>query len=259
MEFLKKNYEKVLLCLVLTGLVVAVVFLLFLVASEKQQLEDRRNKIINRTPPPLPALDLGPTEALLKRAGSPTVLDLAATNKLFNPDRWQKTADGRLIKMPVGKEVQRVEVTRITPLYLIVVLDSVSVSDLGPRYVIGVEQQTALRPRKQQFYTSLGEKKQFFVLREVQGPPENPTALILEMNDTGEKISIARDKPFRRVDGYMADLKYPPESRTFLNRRVGATIFFGGVEYNVVAISPDEIVLSAPNQKKWIVKPGTAP
>jgi hypothetical protein len=259
MEFIKKNYEKVLLCLVLTGLVVAVVFLLFLVATEKERLEELRNKIINRTPPPLPALQLGPTEALLKRGESPTDLDLATTNKLFNPERWQRAADGRLIKMPVGGEVQRLEVTRITPLYFIVTLDSISVSDSGPRYVIGVEQQAAPRPRKQQFYTSPGEKKQLFVLREAQGSPENPTALVLELSDSGEKITIARDKPFRRVDGYMADLKYPPESRTFLNRRVDAKIFFGGVEYIVVAISPDEVVLSAPNQKKWIVKPGTAP
>jgi hypothetical protein len=259
MEFIRKNYEKILLGLVLMGLVVAVVFLLFLVANEKQRLEDLRNKIINRTPKPLPALDLSVTEDLLKRGEARTVLDSTTTNKLFNPERWQRTADGRLIKVPVGSEVQRLEVVRIAPLYFIVTLDSISVSDLGPRYVIGVEQQMAARPRKQQFYSSPGEKKPWFVLREAQGPPENPTALVLELSDSGEKISIAKDKPFRRVDGYVADLKYPPENRTFFNRRVGSAIFFGGVEYIVVAIAPDEVVLSAPNQKKWTVKYGAAP
>jgi len=259
MEFVKKNYEKVLLVLVLLGLVVAMVFLLFLVANEKQRLEDLRNRIINRAPKPLPALELGAAEALLKRAHSPTVLDLTAGNKLLNPERWQRAADGRLIKVPVGSEIRRLGITQILPFYFIVSLDSISVSDLGPRYVIGVEQQQGPRSRKHQYYTSPREKKPFFVLNEVKGPPENPTALVLELSDSGETITIAKGKPYRRVDGYMADLKYPPENRTFLNRVVGSTIQFGGVEYIIVAITSDEVVLSAPNQKKWTVKYSAAP
>ena len=49
MQFLKKNYEKILLGLVLFGLVGTVVFLLFYVANEKQAQEERRTKIINRS------------------------------------------------------------------------------------------------------------------------------------------------------------------------------------------------------------------
>ena len=43
MDFLKKHYEKVLLGVVLLGLAVAVAFLPFKIASEKQKLEDMRN------------------------------------------------------------------------------------------------------------------------------------------------------------------------------------------------------------------------
>ena len=47
MDFLKKHYEKVLLGVVLLGLAVAVAFLPFKIASEKQKLEDMRNRLIH--------------------------------------------------------------------------------------------------------------------------------------------------------------------------------------------------------------------
>jgi len=40
-------------------------------------------------------------------------------------------------------------------------------------------------------------------LRKIDGPPENPTKLTLELNDTGETAIITPDQPFRRIDGYM--------------------------------------------------------
>ena len=57
----------------------------------------------------------------------------------------------------------------------------------------------------------------------------------------------------------MVDMKYPPENRTFAGRRIDSTIFFGGNEYKVVAITQDEVVLSAPNQKKWTIKFSATP
>ena len=47
MDFLKKHYEKVLLGVVLLGLAVAVAFLPFKIASDKQALEDKRNQLIH--------------------------------------------------------------------------------------------------------------------------------------------------------------------------------------------------------------------
>ena len=40
------------------------------------------------------------------------------------------------------------------------------------------------------------------VIREVKGPADNPTELIIEMNDTGEHLRLSKEKPIRRVDGY---------------------------------------------------------
>src|SRR5215831_12762933 len=101
MQFIKKNYEKILLGLVLVGLVAVALFSIFLVSSERQKQEDRRTQILIRPVTPLPPPDLSTNEASLKRAQSPMTLSLSDnTHKLFNPVRWQKASDGHLIKNP---------------------------------------------------------------------------------------------------------------------------------------------------------------
>ena len=135
-------------------------------------------------------------------------------------------------------------------------------SETGPRYVIVVEQQGAAKPNqraKKPYYVSPGDKKDAFILREAKGPPDNPTALVLELSDSGESISINKDKPYARVDGYMTDLFYKPDSRSFLNRRVGDKILIGGEEYNIVAITQNEVVLSARSSKKYTVRYSVGP
>jgi hypothetical protein len=270
MQFIKKNYEKVLLGLVLLGLVAVAVFLLFLVSNEKQAQEERRNKIINRPVKPLVASDFASVEGLLKRAETPVTLNFSDnTHKLFNPIRWQKAADGHLIKNPVGGDVQKLEVVKISPLYLTIALDSVNASESGTRYGIVIEQQAAskasLRLRRS-FYVSKGDKKEYgerkeaFTLRDAVGPAENPTELVLDLSELDKPISISKEKPFRRVDGYTADLKFAPENRTFPGRRVGDRITIAGEDYNIVAIAESEVVLSAKsNQKKWTIKYNAAP
>jgi hypothetical protein len=263
MDFIKKNYEKVLLGLVLAGLVLAVASLPFLVSSEKQRLEDARNQLINRPVRPMEPTDLGRAELLVRRLGTPVTLDFSTTNKLFNPVPWQRAVDGRMIKAEEGNIGPRaVAITRITPLYLTITLDNISIADSGARYVIGVEREAASRAdqrRKRQYYTSVGEKKEGFILRSVKGPADNPTELVLELTDTGETISISRGNPFRRVDGHMADLRYDPERRNFPARRVGMPMVFGGEEYNVVAITETEVVLSAKSNNKKTTIRYTAP
>jgi hypothetical protein len=260
MQFLKKNYEKILLGLVLLGFVVAVVFLMFKVSSEKEGLETMRNSIINRPVKPLEPPVLTGADILFQRAAAAVALDLSTTNRLFNPLRWQKQPNGPPFPTEGGGGVKTLQVTKSTPLYYTVSLDSIIPADAGARYAIIVDQQAGAKPKgKRQFIASVGEKKEPFILREAKGPPDNPTALVLELTDTGEQISISKDKPFRRVDGYMVDMKYPAENRNFPNRRIDSTIFFGGNEYKVLGITQNEVVLSAPNQKHWTIKFSAAP
>ena len=262
MQFLKKNYEKILLGLVLLGLVGTVVFLLFYVANEKQAQEDRRNKIINRPVKPLDPPVLTEAEVLVGRATLPVTLDLSTTNKLFHPLRWQKTQSGQMFVSGADPTSKQLQVTKSTPLYYTISLDSVSQSDpsIAARYVIGVDQQAGTRPKgKKTLVLGVGDKKDPLILRAVKGPADNPAALELELTDTGDAISINKEKPFRRVDGYVVDLKYAPENRSFPNKRVDSTINFGGNEYKIVAITQDEVILSASNQKKLTIKFSAAP
>jgi hypothetical protein len=270
MDFLKKHYEKVLLGLVLLGLAVAVAFLPFKIASEKQKLDDLRQQFRPNVKP-LTNLDLAGPESVLKRLAVPAEVDFSAPNRLFNPMMWQKAADGRLIKVDASNiGPNALVVTNRKELPLTISLDDVIVGDSGNRYRIGIKREASTNPKdwvKTQHFYKVGDKTDIFALRDATAPADNPTnfTLTLEMSDTGQTAKLSREKPFRRVDGYTVDLRYPPENKVFPpNRRVGQTLAFNGEDYNIVAITTNEVVLSAKsNQKKTTVKysiaPATAP
>jgi hypothetical protein len=250
MQFLKKHYEKILLGVVLAGLIGVLVFMLFYIQADKQAMDDAARDIINNpSAKPLPDLDPAARDAAVTRLQSPFAIDFETGNKTFNPFEWVKTQDNNLlVRKDTKTGPQMAVVTNITPLYLVLTLDSVMTNELGARYVIGVEKQAAATPakrHKQQHYVSPGEKpNDTFALLEVKGPPENPDALVLKILDTGETASVAYGKPFRRVDGYLADLRYDPEKKVFHGRRAGDKISFGGTDYVFVDIKPDGLTLS---------------
>ena len=224
MDFIKKNYEKILLSVVLVGLVGALVFMAFVIPNEQEKVREIGEGIISVRVVPLTNLDLTEQSNVVERLQSPYQLDWDTTNKLFNPVGWQKKMDGSLIKA-TGTSPQAAVVTGITPLYMTLTLDSVETNEFGARYVISVERQAAAYPamrRKQQRYVSMDDsKKDVFTLVQVKGPPENPDNLVLKLADTGQTNNVSKDKPFRRVDGYTADLKYDLENRSWSGQRIG--------------------------------------
>ena len=265
MDFVKKHYEKILLGFVLLGLVGALVFLPFMIASDQQKLKDMSYGVVHPKAAPLPGLDLTRETDVLGRLQSPYKLDFSTTNKLFNSVPWSKTPDGHLQKLAADNVVSLAVITNITPLYLILALDSMETNsmetnEVGTRYVISMERQAAalLAQRvKKQHYASIGEKvgekNNAFIVREVSGSPADPGTLKLtvQLTDTGESATLSKDKPFRRVDGYSADLKYDPEKKTWQGQRVGASLKFAGDDYIIVAIDQGAVILSArSNQKK---------
>ena len=83
--------------------------------------------------------------------------------------------------------------------------------------------------------------------------------IIIELVEGGESVSLAKDKPFKRVEGYMVDLKYPLENRPpWLNQRVGGALKFGGEDYNIVAITKTEVVVLAKSNLKKMARVKTA-
>ncbi|MCU0770336.1 MAG: hypothetical protein MUE94_01010 [Verrucomicrobia bacterium] len=259
MDFIKKNWEKVLLGVVLVGLLIAVVSLPIKIAGEKADLEAIRLGITERAVSGIDPLDASSTERLLAKIEKPLILDLTTSNRVFNPVPWKRSPSGQLLRVNTGGEigVGAVTVERIAPLYLIVTFDSVLTSESGSRYAIGVEKQADSSKRgriKRQSYAAIGDKNENFLLRGIKGPPEAPTAVELELTDTGEAVTVSLEKPYARVDGYMADLAYPPDSRKWLEKRVGEKLPIERELYNIVAITKDEVVLSAPSGKKTSVK-----
>jgi hypothetical protein len=258
MQFLKKNYEKFLLGAVLAAMVGVLVFMLFYIAADKEAMDKMTHDILTTPAKPLPDLDQTTNKAAIARFESGYNLDFETGNKLFNPFEWQKTPDGRMIKK-AASVAQVAVVTNITPLYLVLTLDSVMTttneSGTSSRYVIGVEKQAEKNPAKRskhQRYVSQGDKaNDTFELLEVKGAPENPDALIVKLVDSGETVTIARDQAYRRVDGYMADLYYTLDKKVFQRRREGDKVSFGGTDYLVFEINQNELILSdQSNQKK---------
>jgi hypothetical protein len=256
MDFIKKHYEKLLLGLVLAGLVGGLVFMPFYINGDKAAMKEMTDALL--FPPqvqPLPDLDLTAKTVVVQRMGSAYLLDLNTTNKLFNPNDWQKTPDGTLIPARATGP-QFVVVTNITPLYTVINLDSITTNELGARYVISVERQADKNPgkrHKQPHYVSVGDRpNEAFGLVKVNGQdPANPDSLDVKFTDTGETVSIASGKPYKRIDGYMADFRYDLEKRIFHNRRVGDKVSFGGIDYMVEDINQNEVILmDQSNQKK---------
>ena len=264
MDFIKKNYEKIVLGLVLAGLIGALVFMLFYINSDRQQMEEHSNNVTHPKTAQLTNLDLTLTGNALARLRAPYNLDFETGNKVFNPMEWQKGPDGMPIRATkVGPNL--CIVTNITPLYLVITFDGLTTNELGAvRYTFGVEKQgatTASKRRRTQKFISVGEKpNDVFALVEVKGTPENPDALIIKLVDSNETVTVSKDKdnPYRRIDAYSADFRYDLEKKVFLRRRVNDKITFGGTDYIVSEVNQNELVLADQTNQKKTSLPFTA-
>jgi hypothetical protein len=265
MDLIKKHYEKVILIVVLLGVVGFLVFLPFIIAHDQDVLRQLiEDSTTSKKVQPLADLDLTRQAAISRRVASPPKFDFSSTNRLFNPLEWKKRSDGTIFPVTSANQTDAsaAVVTKITPLYFVVTFESVETNGLAPRYVVGVEHQgadkAALR-RKQQRYISAGEKKDFFILSAVNGDPADPSGLVLKLTDTGDTVTVSKDKPFQRVEAYSADLKYELEKpvKNFAGLRIGSRISFGGEDYIVVAVDADELILSAQSNQKKTTLPFT--
>lgn len=252
-----QHYEKFLLSLVLLVLAFSVWFLFAKSKSEEEKIRRTPVGFERRTVKPVKPADMSKLESVLKLAPNPPVLNFSGPHNLFNPVKWQRKPDGSLLKIQTGNEVGpgAMSITNITPLHFIISFDKVVPSG---GYLLSITREGAERPgdrKKKQRLAKLNEKGDTFILREIKGPPEDPTELVLELVDSGEKVSVFKDKPYMRPDGFEADLKYNVDGKTFLNQRVGGPLTFGGEDYIIVAINQNEVVMSARStEKKFTIR-----
>ena len=183
MDFLKKNYEKVLLGLVLLGLTVAVASLPIIIKRTRDQLDAAASSQSNPNVKPLPDLDTKIEDEALHRVQTSLKLDFTTQHNLFNPVLWQKTADGRLIKIQSGNELGAgaLEITAINPLYLKLTYKAGNANGVSNNYFVTVEDQAAPPSKRLPHDTIVGkDTKGDYSLMSIKGPEDKPTELDLE-------------------------------------------------------------------------------
>lgn len=260
MQFLKKNYEKIILGVVVLATLVLVASLPFMVSSEKQKLDEQVKEVTHPKPVPLQPLDLSKEDDFISRAHNAITLNLDKPHKLFNPVRWQ-LKNNAPYRNPAGEELDKLIVTKISPLYEIYSLQSVSAVEGSPtRYGIGVTHQAAARiadrTNPKTTYVGLNETTNNFTLVAAEGTDVETASVTLELSDTGQRVTITKSKPFERPEGYTADLLYQPDNRQFNGRRKTDTssISIANEYYKIVDITEHEVVLLQLSNQKYFTK-----
>ena len=255
----RNHYEKFILGLALLGLGAAVVILMQASQSEQAKIEDYLKNVERRSGAKVEPPDLSRLKGTVKKAENPPPLNLSGEHNVYNPVKWQRRADGTIYKNVKGTEgtVDELEILRIAPLQYIITLDKFT----GVGYMIILTNEAAMPPypkRVAQSFLLNETNKALLILREIKGAAENPE-LVMEIKDTGERVTISKEKPFVRTNTFEADLKWKVENKTFNRQRTNSVLRLGSDDYKIVAINPGEVVMSAPNDKKYTVRAPSAP
>ena len=248
MDFIKKHYEKVILSVVLLAVAVVVFLLTVEVGGVKDELAEQLAQKTVKKGASIPALDLSTQKVVVARSSQPLKVVLDGPHNTFNPGTWEKAGD--VLRRKQGKAgLAGLTITRIIPLNLVIAYRGpVGVAE-NPRYQFSVAREYEKAPTKRQpVIASLtaGSKDAVISLIEVQGPKEDPTALVCELVETRERFTLTRTKDFRKPVAFAADLR--GDGRDYPARRVDDVLPLGGTSYKIVAIAKDELVISAPNQ-----------
>jgi hypothetical protein len=258
MEFLKKNYEKILLSLVLLGLAVAAAVLAFQVKQTQQEVQEMIDKVIVGVPHPAKGITSAIYDAMISQATNVVQVDLNVSNKVFNPSQWRRKPDGSLVKSDtLGANALRVKA--VNPL-LLIIEGIVSGNQDPPDYYLQFERQyeklpSNRHPSKRTIRLADVDKPQpkvgdrvTYRIVEIKGNNPETLKIVLDLAIDGEKesVTITRDAPFKRALGYSADMDYPPDPLLkFIAKREGDDLVFAGETNNIVAIKKDSVLVSA--------------
>lgn len=254
MQFLKAHYEKIILSVVLLGLAAAAALMPITVSKERQKQQDLLEIFIPKKVKELQPLDLTTNAMVLARLAQAQRLQLAGDHNLFNPVRWQtRPTDKGLIKTAEAG-VAALAVSEITPLRLRVEFDQVVTTSEEPKYMLQVLNEVQRSSRPTPRTAGVGDKNNMFSIEKIIGDnPAEPKGLQVLLAGDKQPVIIAKDQPYERVIGYAAALRHKVEDKTWKDLKVKDEISFGGETYNIVAITENEVVLSAKSNKKQTV------
>jgi hypothetical protein len=257
MEFLKKHYEKIVLCLVLLALAGAA----FRMSSVIQQVRDQLQPIDAKPPSksaPLPPLDLTADQHALEQITNPPPVVLSGDHNLFNPVTWKRKSNGELMKI-VKTGCDALMLTNTIPLYTIITYDRPTDS---PVYVMSWQQHADLRTPKRGTieHSHINEKMKSaapYIVRGIKGADNDPSEINLEIIDTGEtNVWVSTNTPYKRVDSYLGDFRYDPDPQLSLNKKqVGDEFKLDNDPYKIVEITNNAAtVQSERTTKKTVIK-----
>ena len=258
MDFLKKHYEKVILSVVLLGLAGAAALLPLRIQSNQEKIDRAKSG-------PTPgkssyALEnLSTNIALLQLAKNPPVLDLGSPHHLFNPALWKQLANRELVKIENPDQLgSNLVITAITPLSLRLEFKGVEGTAEKHFYRVIITRegsQTKSQRSPMPRLVSLNSRvENLFTAREMVGPEDNPTALVVFLVDNNERVVLERDQEFKNPVGFAADLKYKPDDKQFPNRRVKDSIEFSGKKFNIVTITQNEVTVADPSGRPTTIQ-----
>ncbi|HEV7926335.1 MAG TPA: hypothetical protein VGR14_13325 [Verrucomicrobiae bacterium] len=260
MEFLKKHYEKIVLCVVLLGLAGAVLWMKSALEKVREELATTAAAPTPKTTPPTP-MDLTNYQQALAQITNPPAVVLSGDHNLFNPVTWKRYGNGELKKvLKTGPDA--LIVTNIIPLYTIISYESTSPGTSV--YLMGVETNVDLRkpnPRKHIDHAHKGEKMKsgLYTVLGIKGAEDDPSEINLEIIQTGEtNVWVSTNTPYKRADSFLADLKYDPDPTLALQKkRVNDEFKLDNEPYIIVEITNDVVRVKSRRttkvtELKWI-------
>ncbi len=99
MEFLKRNYEKILLSVILLGLAVVAFWLINQVVNEKAKLDEMMKGAEGESHRKISPADTKAAQATLARVQNPGEFALPVQHRLFNSMKWVRQPDGKIQKI----------------------------------------------------------------------------------------------------------------------------------------------------------------
>ncbi len=257
MEQLKQHYEKVILGLAMLALVYVAYGVLTdnsedAIAEQREAREPGHLKVKKEMPP----MEMRGYHATLARLEKAEMLNLSNPHNLFNPVQWRVTRQGTTLKVELGNEIGAgaIVLSETRPLYLKIEYRGTTGPAGNIRYRFAVTREAAETKKKRLRMTTtaqLNDKdtRDLFTLIKIVGAPD-PTAFELQLADNAGNVTVEKGKLFQRIDGYTATLKYPPDNKTYANKRVRDKLFFADDGHNIVAIGKREVVLSTASTSK---------
>lgn len=271
-ELAKTEYEKIVLVVAVLGLAFAVVLLYWLSGEEQRKANDITMNYERKKVKPPPELNLQRYSDALAAATTPPSVSFGLPHKLFNPVKWIRSPEGRVIADRSGKAVgpEAVKVENIRPLNRVFrwLATEAAAGEAGASYSVEIVFEASprsvdARPRvvnfkkddKSRIPGASVKTPNYLWLKEVRGAADAPDALVLEITETKEEMVITKEKPSVKPEAFQVDLSYAPENLQFRGQRRDGVIGFGGEQYKIVEITENEVVVSNRlNDKKTRLK-----